>query len=257
MQLKVIKNIIYILFTMSCFLVLWECISRFSSIPRFLLPSPADVGLFFKENYITLGQHSYVTFKEVFLSLVVGCFFAFLFALSMLMFPFLQRAFNPIFVMSQCIPTFAIAPLIILWLGFGVASKVVIASLMIFFPMTTNAYDGLSQTPKDYLQLAHTMNSNTWTSLRYIRIPAALPMIATGIKISVVIAPIGAVIGEWSGSSEGLGHFMMYCNSRMEVAGMFAALITLSLGAISLFYATDYSLKKALFWVHDTTHSLQ
>lgn len=102
-----------------------------------------------------------------------------------------------------------------------------------------------------------TLPSKSWTSLRYIRIPAALPMIASGIKISVVMAPIGAVIGEWSGSSEGLGHFMMYCNSRMEVAGMFAALITLSLGAISLFYATDYSLKKALFWLDNTTNSLQ
>ena len=255
MLYKALKRLFSCLVCLITFLGLWECVVLFSDIPSYLIPTPQEVGRIFIEDYAHLGRHAYVTTIEVLLSLVVGCSFGLFFAFFMLISPPVQRALNPVFVASQCIPTFAIAPLVILWLGFGMASKVVIASLLIFFPMTTNTYDGLAQTPRNYLHLAQTMHGKMWPIIRYIRIPAALPMIATGVKIAVVVAPIGAVIGEWAGASEGLGYFMMYSNSRMDVAGMFAALITLSLGAISFYYLTDYTLKKIVFWVDETALS--
>ncbi|TOK15413.1 ABC transporter permease, partial [Vibrio parahaemolyticus] len=166
----------------------------------------------------------------------------------MLMFEPLKRWLLPILIASQAIPVFAIAPVLMLWLGYGIASKVVMAAIIIFFPVTTCCYDGLRNTPTGYLDLAKTMGASKWQLLRHIQLPAALPTLASGIRVAVVIAPIGAVVGEWVGSSEGLGYLMLQANARMIIDEMFAALFILAALSIALYFTTDKLLKKAIPW---------
>jgi putative hydroxymethylpyrimidine transport system permease protein len=249
MTFNLCKTLRILLIYLCCFVLVWQLALEWLQLPNFLLPSPLDVFQALHDNADILWHNTLVTCYEIALSLFFGVGFGILFALVMLYIPKLQQWLEPVFIASQSIPTFAIAPLIILWFGFGVASKVIIASLLIFFPMTVSTYQGLAQTPKGYLDLAQTMNTSRWHELRHIRFPSALPMIAAGLKVAVAVAPIGVVIGEWSGASEGLGHYMMYSNGRMEVAEMFAGLIILSLCSVSLYYGTQALLKRVLHWV--------
>ena len=129
----------------------------------------------------------------------------------------------PLLVVSQALPVFALAPLLVLWLGYGMASKVAMAVLIIFFPVTAAFLDGLRRTEPGWLELARTMDARPLAILAQIRVPAALPALASGLRVAAAVAPIGAVIGEWVGSSAGLGYLMLHANARMQVDLMFAA----------------------------------
>lgn len=174
-----------------------------------------------------------------------------LFALQMLLFEPLRRWLLPILIASQAIPVFAIAPILMLWFGYGIASKVVMAALIIFFPVTTCCYDGLRNTPRGYLDLAKTMGATRWQMLTQVRLPAAMPALASGIRVAVVVAPIGAVVGEWVGSSAGLGYLMLQANARMMIDEMFAALFVLALISVTLYFITDKLLNKFIPWQFD------
>lgn len=227
---------------------LWHFVVVMFDMPSFILPAPADVLGRLVTRYDVLLKHTWVTAQEILLGLGLGLSMGLVFALQMLMFEPLKRWLLPILIASQAIPVFAIAPVLMLWLGYGIASKVVMAAIIIFFPVTTCCYDGLRNTPTGYLDLAKTMGASKWQLLRHIQLPAALPTLASGIRVAVVIAPIGAVVGEWVGSSEGLGYLMLQANARMIIDEMFAALFILALLSISLYFITDKLLKKAIPW---------
>lgn len=122
------------------------------------------------------------------------------------------------------------------------------AALIIFFPVTTCCYDGLRNTPTGYLDLSQTMGANRWRQLWHIRLPASLPVLASGIRVAVVVAPIGAVAGEWVGSSKGLGYLMLQTNARMLIDEMFAALFILAAVSVSLYFITDWALRRLIPW---------
>nr|WP_237486289.1 ABC transporter permease [Vibrio hippocampi] len=226
----------------------WQLIVVLFDMPSFILPAPMDVLNKLVDRHEVLLRHTWVTAQEIVLGLLLGLSMGLIFALQMLLFEPLKRWLLPILIASQAVPVFAIAPVLMLWLGYGMASKVVMAAIIIFFPVTTCCYDGLRNTPSGYLDLAKTMNANRWQLLRYIQLPAALPTLASGIRVAVVIAPIGAVVGEWVGSSAGLGYLMLQANARMIIDEMFAALLILALLSISLYFGTDKILKKAIPW---------
>jgi putative hydroxymethylpyrimidine transport system permease protein len=140
----------------------------------------------------------------------------------------------------------------VLWFGYGMASKVAMAVLIIFFPVTASFFDGLRRTDPGWLDLGRTMNGTALTILRRIRLPAALPAFASGLRVATAVAPIGAVVGEWVGSSAGLGYLMLHANGRMQIDLMFAALLTLSLFAVALYFTIDAGLRRALSWQADT-----
>lgn len=227
---------------------LWQLIVVAFNMPSFILPAPVDVLNRLLSRYDVLLVHTWVTAQEILLGLGLGLSMGLLFALQMLLFEPLKRWLLPILIASQAIPVFAIAPVLMLWLGYGIASKVVMAAIIIFFPVTTCCYDGLRNTPSGYLDLAKTMGASKWQLLRHIQLPAALPTLASGIRVAVVIAPIGAVVGEWVGSSEGLGYLMLQANARMIIDEMFAALFILAVLSIALYFITDKLLKKAIPW---------
>ncbi|MCW8329943.1 ABC transporter permease [Photobacterium sp. SDRW27] len=245
---RISQTLLRVLISISVIFGLWQSAVIIFELPPFILPGPIAVLSKLIERYDVLWSHTVVTGSEVILGLLLGLSMGLFFALQMLLFAPLRRWLLPILITSQAIPVFAIAPILMLWLGYGMASKIVMAALIIFFPVTTCCYDGLRQTPSGYLDLAKTMGATRWQILWRIRLPAALPALASGVRVAVVVAPIGAVIGEWVGSSEGLGYLMLQANARMFIDEMFAALFILAFFSISLYFLADSLLKKAIPW---------
>ncbi|GEA59281.1 ABC transporter permease [Vibrio comitans] len=237
----------------SCLVVLglWQATVSFFDLPSFILPEPIAVFDRLGNRSDVLLQHTIVTSQEIVLGLLLGLSMGLMFALQMLLFEPLRRWLLPILIASQAIPVFAIAPILMLWFGYGIASKVVMAALIIFFPVTTCCYDGLRNTPKGYLDLSKTMGATRWQQLTQVRLPAAMPALASGIRVAVVVAPIGAVVGEWVGSSAGLGYLMLQANARMMIDEMFAALFILALISVTLYFITDRLLNKFIPWQFD------
>ena len=236
-------------------LFLWQIVVWLTNSPPYILPSPDLVAKALISRAEIIFGHVGTTVAEIILGLLFGTVLGSLSALIMGYFRPAQRWLMPILVTSQAIPVFALAPVLAIWFGYGMASKVAMATLIIYFPVTAAFYDGLRQTETGYHDLARTMNATRWAILRHIRIPAALPSFASGLRVATAVAPIGAIVGEWVGSSSGLGYLMMHANGRMQIDVMFAALFVLTVIAVALYFAVDAALKRALVWLPETQPS--
>ncbi|HQU05399.1 MAG TPA: ABC transporter permease, partial [Acidocella sp.] len=192
-----------------------------------------------------------VTLSEILLGLLFGTLLGALAALLMAALKPVQRWLMPVLVLSQAIPVFTLAPLLVLWFGFGMTSKIIMTILVIFFPVTASLADGLRLTEPGWIDLAATMNASRFATLRYIRLPAALPAFASGLRVATALAPIGAIIGEWVGASSGLGYVMINANARIQTDVMFAALFLLCVMSVLLYTLVDRGLRKLLFWAPD------
>ncbi len=241
------------LVTLVGLVAVWWVACKVSGTPAYLLPDPQSVALALWSQRHLLAWNAGITFTETLLGLLLGTMLGSLAALGMVFSPMLQRWLMPLLLLSQAIPVFALAPLLVLWFGFGMASKVVMAVLVIFFPITAAFSDGLRRTEPGWLDLARTMNASPAAILRHVRLPAALPAFGSGLRVATAIAPIGAVVGEWVGASAGLGYVMLNADARIQTDVMFAALLVLALMAILLWVAVDQILKRVLFWAPDTT----
>jgi putative hydroxymethylpyrimidine transport system permease protein len=234
------------------FLSAWWAITAFLPVPAYMLPAPQSVALALVAQWQFLAENTAVTLAEILLGLLFGTLFGAFAALVMAWLPPVQRWLMPALVVSQAIPVFAIAPIMVLWFGFGMVSKVLVTMLVIFFPATAALADGLRQTEPGWLDLAATMNAPRLGILRHIRLPAALPQFAAGLRVATAFAPIGAVFGEWAGASSGLGYVMINAEARIETDVMFAALFILCVIAVLLFTVVDRALRRLLYWVPDT-----
>ncbi|KOC88715.1 ABC transporter permease [Winslowiella iniecta] len=236
------------------FMLLWWLIT-FSAIPAFLLPSPVAVAQALWNGHAFLLHHTLITATEMLCGLLLGVLLGALLALAMIYSPRVQRWLMPVVVTSQAIPVFALAPLLVLWFGFGISAKVAMAVLVIFFPVVSTFYDGLRQVNGDYLDLARTMGASRWAQLRHVRLMAALPAFGSGLRMAAVIAPIGAIIGEWVGSAEGLGYLMLNANARMQTDLCFAALFILVVLTVLLWKTVDVLVRRLVFWAPETPSS--
>lgn len=216
-----------LLMSVGLILIVWQIIVWATGVPPYILPGPARVFRSFVDNYELIAGHAWITALEVVIGLCLGTLLGIATALHIMMSKTAQRLVMPILVLSQTIPVFALAPLLTLWLGYGLSSKIAMTLLIIYFPVTSTFLDGLRSTPSGYLDLAQTMRATPFNILMRIRVPAALPALTSGIRLAAVYAPIGAVIGEWVGASQGLGYLMLLANGRVKIDLMFAALITL------------------------------
>ena len=214
---------------------IWQFAVIVTGVPRYILPSVSDVLLAFVNNWSLIGEHLIVTLTEVVLGLVIGTCLGCVTAIQLEISRAARLFLRPILIFSQAIPVFALAPLLTLWLGYGMISKVVMAILIIYFPVTSSFYDGLVSTPKSYLDLATTMGTTQWRQLFLIKVPAAAPSLFSGIRLAAVYAPIGATIGEWVGSSQGLGYLMLLASGRVKIDLMFASLLTLGVMSMGLY----------------------
>jgi putative hydroxymethylpyrimidine transport system permease protein len=241
------------LVTFAGLILAWWALTRVTAIPAYLLPDPFSVARAMWTQRQLLAWSTLTTFSEVILGLLAGTLLGAACALAIVFSPALQRWLMPVLLLSQAVPVFGLAPLLVLWFGFGMTSKVVMAVLVIFFPVTAAFSDGLRRTDQGWIDLARTMNASPLSVLRRVRLPAALPAFGSGLRVATAIAPIGAVIGEWVGASAGLGYVMLNANARIETDLMFAALFVLSVMTILLWILVDRLLRKLLFWAPDTT----
>jgi putative hydroxymethylpyrimidine transport system permease protein len=228
-------------------LLLWGLVTL-GDIPAFLLPSPSSVAQALWNDRAYLGYHSLITAAEIACGLLAGVLLGTVLALCMIYSPRLQRWLMPLVLTSQAIPVFALAPLLVLWFGFGMSAKVVMAVLVIFFPVTSAFFDGLRRVNNDYLDLARTLRASPWAQLRHVRLMAALPAFGSGLRMAAAVAPIGAIIGEWVGSAEGLGYVMLNANARMQTDVCFAALFILVLMTVLLWVTVDALLLRLIDW---------
>jgi putative hydroxymethylpyrimidine transport system permease protein len=241
------------LITLAGLVAMWWLLVHLTGIPAYLLPDPQSVGVALWHQRDLLAWSTLTTLTETVLGLLIGTGLGSVCALGMVFSPVMQRWLMPLVLLSQAIPVFALAPLLVLWFGFGMTSKVVMAVLMIFFPVTAAFSDGLRRTESGWLDLARTMNASPASMLRHVRLPAALPAFGSGLRVATAVAPIGAVLGEWVGASAGLGYVMLNANARIETDVMFAAILVLAVMAIALWVLVDRVLRHVLFWAPDTS----
>lgn len=228
--------------------VIWQIITLITKAPPYILPGPFQVAKAAFANLGSLFDHAVITILEIVAGLLIGSLLGASSALSMIAFRSLKRWLLPVLVISQAIPVFALAPLLILWLGYGMSSKIAMAVLIIYFPVTAAFYDGLRSAEPEWLELARVMNAKPLAVIRHIRIPAALPALASGLRVATAVAPIGAVVGEWVGSSKGLGFYMLHANARMQIDVMFAALAVLAIVALALYFFVDRTMIRIVYW---------
>jgi putative hydroxymethylpyrimidine transport system permease protein len=218
------------------------------SLEDFLVPSPAEIASALWESRSLLAENAWVTLREmlfgILFALVVGIGFAFL----MHRWDWLRHSAYPLVVASQTIPILVIAPILVVWFGYGIATKIVIVALICFFPITVNALDGLRSVDPDAIKLMRTLDASRWQRFERVEAPTALPSLFTGIKIAVVIAPIGAVFAEWAGSSSGLGHLIQSDSANFEVARQFATVAVLSAMALVLIGLVTLAERHIVTW---------
>lgn len=227
---------------------LWEGVVLFWQLPNYILPSPQQVLLTLYQQHQVIAVQSIPTLIEIVLGFLLGILFGCIAGFLAATIRPIALWFLPLLIISQAIPTFAIAPLFVIWLGYGLSAKILTAVLMIFFPVASTFYDGLKQTNQDWLNLAKTMNAKSSKMFWHIHLPAALPAFASGVRIAAVTAPIGAIVGEWVGSSQGLGYLMLNANARMQIDVMFAALIVIISLTLILYFSVDKLLRKLIWW---------
>ncbi len=203
------------------FLILagWEAACRLIPLPDFILPPPSAVALLALVKAPLLAFHAMITGLEIVAGIALALALAVALATAMFASPSLEKALAPFLIASQAVPVFAIAPLLVIWFGYGPASKVIMAAVIIFFPITVSLLEGFKSCDPGYRILFRLMGASWSRQLRYLYWPWALPYFFAGLKVGVSVATIGAVIGEWVGAQAGLGYLMIQANARLQVGG--------------------------------------
>jgi putative hydroxymethylpyrimidine transport system permease protein len=204
------------------FLLIWELWVRLAGIPAWYLPAPSHVATKIAQNYHFILQDARITALETVLGFAVGVAVGMALALLMGSSRWLSEAIGPLTVVSQAIPFLALAPLMMIWFGFGMASKIAMAAIVIFFSVTTAFYEGMRRADENLIDLARLYGATDRQILFNIRVPSSLPQLCTGLKTAAAYAPMGAIAGEWVGSEGGLGIRMTYHNARMQTDMVFA-----------------------------------
>ncbi|MFV0334526.1 MAG: ABC transporter permease [Tropicimonas sp.] len=216
------------------FLGLWQALVTLGDLPPFILPGPLRVARALWDNAGLIAFHAAITAGEVLAGLVLGAALGVATALLLAVSPVARYLIRPALVATQALPVFALAPILTLWIGYGIWSKVLMAVLIIYFPVASAFFDGLMRTPPGWLDLGRLMGGSPARLLWRIRVPAAIPALASGLRLAAVYAPIGAVIGEWVGAAGGLGYLMLLANGRVKIDLMFAALFVLAALTLAL-----------------------
>lgn len=227
---------------------LWLAVLWLFAPPRYILPAPAAVVEAFLMRPGFLATHALVTLSEILAGFAAGATLGVLTAIGVTLLPRVERLIWPAVVALQSFPVFVIAPLLVLWFGFGMASKVAMTTIIIFFPVASAFADGLRTIHPDILDAVALTQASRWQAIRHIRIPLALPALFSGLRVAAPLAPLGAVVGEWVGASAGLGYVMIEANARMQTGTVFAAMAILAVEAILLRAAVNRAAPLFIRW---------
>jgi len=226
----------------------WQALVIILSPPRYVLPAPADVLAVFWRQPQYLFDNTLVTLSEIVAGFAAGASIGIAVAFGLAALPRLGALVWPLVLVVQALPVFVAAPVLVLWFGFGMASKVVMTTLIIFFPVASAFADGLRRTDRELIEAAALENASYWQTLVAIRLPLAMPALVSGLRVAAPLAPLGAVIGEWVGASAGLGFVMVQANARMQTDTVFAAMAILAVLALFLRAVVDRLAPRLVPW---------
>ncbi|MGN6217827.1 MAG: ABC transporter permease [Solirubrobacterales bacterium] len=218
------------------------------SLEKYLVPSPAEIASSLWENRALLAENAWVTLREMVFGLLAALVVGIGFAVAMHQWRVIRDASYPLIVASQTIPVMVIAPILVIWFGFGLGPKIFIVALICFFPVTINALDGLRSVDPEAVKMMRSLNASRWQRFRRVEAPTALPQLFTGIKIAAVVAPIGAVFAEWAGSTAGLGRLIQSDVAYLEVAREFATIVVLAAMALLLMGLAVVAERRVVRW---------
>ena len=214
-------------------IALWELIVRVADVPDYLFPAPSAVAAALRDDAGTLGDATLVTAREMLLGYLLAVALGLGLAVALHFSTVLRRALLPLLVLSQTVPTVVLAPVLAILLGYGIGPKLVVVAIVCFFPIVVNAVDGLRATDPELIRMMRTLRATRWSIFRRVELPGALPMIFSGARIAATYAAVGAVFGEWAGSSEGLGFVMLQSQPSLDTELIFASVLILSLLALA------------------------
>ena len=228
----------------------WQGTVALFSIPAWKLPAPSAIGAELIDSRALYLRHTWVTLEEVLLGFGVALVSGVLLAALIASFRTFQRAIYPFVIASQTIPIIVIAPLLLIWIGYGIAPKVIVVALIAFFPIVVNTVDGLRGVDADTVNMMRTLGASRWQIFTKVQVPTALPFLFSGAKIAVTFSVIGAVIGEWVGASAGLGYLTRVSVPLFLTARSFGAVVILSVMGVSLFVVVALLERLLLPWYH-------
>ena len=230
---------------------IWQALVEARHVPDYLLPGPLSIWRTARAEQDVLLPNTVPTIEEAVVGFGLAALLGLLTALAIRYSPLLERTIYPLVIASQTLPVLALAPVLVILLGFTVLPKLIVVCLICFFPITVNAVDGFKSADPDLLNLMRTFGAGRWTLFRQVEWPAALPSIFSGLKVAVTFSVVGALFGEWVGSSEGLGWYMIQAKAQFDTAGVFAAMILLTVIGISLFAVVALAERLLLPWYHN------
>lgn len=233
-KLQNITNKLYASGLIIGLILIWQVVCSLELVPGYMLPSPIQVMQAFINEFNVLMGHLMISLSEAFLGLGVGILVAFILAVGMDHYRGLHKSLYPLLIISQTVPVIAIAPLLVLWMGYGMAPKVMVIFLVCFFPITISLLDGFKEADRDTIRLMKSMGANAKQIFWHIKLPCALPGFLAGLKVSVSYAVIGAVVAEWLGGTAGLGVYMTRVRKSYAFDKMFAVIFLVSLISLVL-----------------------
>lgn len=236
--------------TVIALLVIWQGVCSLGLVPGFLLPSPLQVLQALVADGPVLLGHGVTTLVEALVGLGAGVLVGFGLALAMERFPVVDRALSPLVTISQTIPTVAIAPLLVLWLGYGMLPKILLVALTTFFPVCVGLAGGFKGVDHDYVDLMETLGASRWQVFRYVKLPAAMDGFFSGLRIAATYAVVGAVVAEWLGGFDGLGVYMTRVRKSYAYDQMFAVILIISALSLALMGAVNLLERLATPWRH-------
>jgi putative hydroxymethylpyrimidine transport system permease protein len=236
---------------------IWEMAVRLTDTPRWMLPPPSDVARAFRDDFGMLMGHMRVTLIEVVVGFGIALLAGLLAGVAIDSSRIVERAVYPLLIASQTVPMVVLAPLFLIWFGYGLLPKVLITALIAFFPLAVNTVDGLRSADREIIALLRSMGASSWERFRLAKVPAALPSIFSGARLAVTFSVTGAIFGEFVGAKEGLGYLMDRSAAQFETSRVFAAIFILAAMGIGLFMLVSLIERVALPWRRFVTGTRQ
>lgn len=245
---KNIQSKIYPIATIIIVVLIWQLTINFAHVPQYIIPSPLDILKTLVSDFQNIMENTETTLYESFIGFFISIIFSFILAVIMDSFEIVRKSIYPILLISQTIPTIAIAPLFIIWFGFGVLPKIIVVVMVCFFPIVVSLVDGFEKVDRDYINLFSTMKASRLQTFYHLKLPYAMVNFFSGLKIAATYMIMSAIIGEWLGGDNGIGVYMVRAKNAYQLDKVFASILVIVIVSIIIIYIIDFIGKKIIHW---------
>ncbi|AZV55859.1 ABC transporter permease [Clostridium sp. AWRP] len=245
---KNIQSKIYPIVTIAIVVLIWQLTINFAHVPQYIIPSPLDILKTLVSDFQNIMENTETTLYESFIGFFISIIFSFILAVIMDSFEIVRKSIYPILLISQTIPTIAIAPLFIIWFGFGVLPKIIVVVMVCFFPIVVSLVDGFEKVDRDYINLFSTMKASKLQTFYHLKLPYAMVNFFSGLKIAATYMIMSAIIGEWLGGDNGIGVYMVRAKNAYQLDKVFASILVIVIVSIIIIYIIDFIGKKIIHW---------